>query len=276
VDDFQPLGALDAFKNSSGSRPWGPDDRWRAVFGGGVVDDLVEGIRSHPDAVKRRFSAKAEAYPVVVGCVPWLNSPDVVDALLTLEGCCVVVDKSARGAQLDRLSTDALGVQQKVFRSLQYWGPRHDGQAPVISPGTAQDFEERLLEPVRVLGWRKRGKEQPVPLLHAKIAVCCAAYGWDGEFGGWDEHLMPLSVWMGSANWTTWSAKHLEFGAWSTDELLTKAAFEFVIDVIRASELRDSSAPLPTPQLVEGKWDDDAFAELAREMAEAHEDDEIG
>ena len=41
-----------------------------------------------------------------------------------------------------------------------------------------------------------------MPLLHAKLAVCCAAYGWAGEFGSWGEHLTPLSVGMGSANWT--------------------------------------------------------------------------
>ena len=240
------------------------------------MTDLADGLRGHPDSVKRRFSAKAEAYPVVIGCVPWLNSAEVVDALLAMAGCCVVVDKSAWGAQLERLSTDGAGVQQRLLPSLQYWGPHQDGQAPVIDPGSARDFEERLLEPLRVLGWRKRGKQELVPLLHAKLAVCCAAYGWDGEFGSWDEHLMPLSVWMGSANWTTWSAKHLEFGAWTTDEALTKAAFEFVIDVIRASEPRDSAASLPSPQLVEGQWNDDAFAELAREMAEAHEEDEIG
>jgi hypothetical protein len=103
-----------------------------------------------------------------------------------------------------------------------------------------------------------------VPLLHAKLAVCCAAYRWEGDFGGWDDHLKPWSVWMGSANWTTWSSKHLEFGAWTTDAALTKVAFEFVIDVIRASEPRDSSASLPSPQLTEGIWDEDAWQTLAR------------
>lgn len=200
MDDFPPLGALDAFKNSSGSRPWGgPDDRWRATFGAGVVSDLAEGIRNHRGVVRDRFTAKAEAYPVVIGCVPWLNSPDVVDALLTMGGCCVVVDKSAWGTQLERLGTDAIGLQHKFLPGLQYWGPHENGQAPAIRPANAHDFDERLLEPVRVLGWRKRGKDESVPLLHAKLAVCCAAYRWEGAFGGWDEHLKPLSVWMGSA-----------------------------------------------------------------------------
>ncbi len=272
MDEIPPLGALDAFRNWSGSRSWGPGDRWRATFGGGVVADLVEGLRGHPNEVAKRFSAKAEAYPVVLGCVPWISSDDVVDALVAVGSCCVVVDKSARNTQLDRLTAEGTGVRQMLLHGLEYWGPHEGGRPPVIDPSSASAFEERELAPVRVLGWRK-GK-QPVPLLHAKLAVCCAAYGWEGEFASWNHSLAPLSVWMGSANWTNWSPKHLEFGAWTTDQALATAALEFIRDVIKSSEPRSSTAPHPSPELVEGKWDDDAFAELAREALEATEEDE--
>lgn|SRR5215467_494912 len=118
MDDITSLSSLDAFREWSGPRSWGPDSAWQTTFGGGVVADLAKGLRAHPAAVDRRFSAIAEAYPVVLGCVPWLTSPDVVDALIRIThprpgsviwppGCfCVVVDKSARGRQLARLTRE--------------------------------------------------------------------------------------------------------------------------------------------------------------------------
>jgi hypothetical protein len=112
-----------------------------------------------------------------------------------------------------------------------------------------------------------------LPLLHAKLAVCCAAYTWEGDLGGWQDHLLPMSVWMGSANWTKQSDLHLEFGAWTTDPTLAKAALEFMTDVIRVSEPMPSKAERPSPELVEGQWDAAAFAELTEALREAAEED---
>ena len=47
-----------------------------------------------------------------------------------------------------------------------------------------------------MVGWQRTGN-RAVPLLHAKLAVCCAAYQWEGEVGSWEDHLRPVSVWMG-------------------------------------------------------------------------------
>ncbi|MDQ6949733.1 MAG: hypothetical protein M3256_26680, partial [Actinomycetota bacterium] len=300
MDDITPLGSLDAFEEWSTPRPWGPSakrdgiravedleklgralgidagDSWRATFGGGVVADLVKGLRAHPTAVGRRFSRKAEAYPVVLGCVPWLTSKDVVDALLSMMvgppsshtglwvrgGCCVIVDKgkSAGNVQLDRLSGEGLGVPQQLLGDLEYWGRTEGGRPPIIGPGTPRNEHE--LGPVRVVGWRQTGsRPRPVPLLHAKLAVCCAAYTWEGEMGGWNDHLMPMSVWMGSANWTELSRAHLEFGAWTTDPALAEAALKFMTDLIKVSEPWGSQAQRPSPELVAAEWDDLAFAE---------------
>ena len=94
MDSTPPLGALDAFKELAGPRTWGPDERWSVAFGGRVVqDELIAGLLTHPNAVEKRFSPKAEAYPVVLGCVPWLDSDAIVDALIKAGTCCIVVDK---------------------------------------------------------------------------------------------------------------------------------------------------------------------------------------
>ena len=133
MDEIKSLGSLDAFDGWLTPRRWGLSSgrhgldaikqveqvaealgadtggRWRATFGPGVVADFVKGLRDHPAAVKRRFPAKAEAYPVVLGCVNIVTSKEVVDALLSMmadpppfftgfwpgASCCVIVDKAA-------------------------------------------------------------------------------------------------------------------------------------------------------------------------------------
>jgi hypothetical protein len=241
------------------------------TFGSGVLADFIQGLRDLPAVVASGIPRKAEPYPVVLGCVPWLTSSEVVDALIEIGSCCVVVDKSSERSEIERLTADGGGVLQRLLPNLEFWGPATEGGPPTIDPNSAVEFHERELEPVRMFGWRKIGNRQ-VPILHAKLAVCCVAYTWEGEMGGWDDLLSPLRVWMGSANWTRGSLRHLEFGAWTHDQALAKAALEFVTDVIRSSEPFDSTAVPPTPELVEGRWDNDAFAELAAEMQEADED----
>ncbi len=88
----------------------------------------------------------------------------------------MVVDKSARRDQLDRLHREGVGVRQNLLGDLEFWGPPEGGRPPIIHPSHIPGH--RALEPVRVAGWRRKGNEQ-VPLLHAKLAVCCAAYTSD-------------------------------------------------------------------------------------------------
>ena len=252
-----PLGALDAFAKFASAKAWGPDQTGKVAFGGRVVlDGLIAGFRAHPAAVARRFSARAEAYPLVLGCVPWLDSPDVVDAILAIGSCCVIVDKGIRNHdQCERLLANAEGVPMKLLRELATWGPPENGRRPVIGP---PGLEDRDLEPVRVAGWKLA---KNTPLLHAKLAVCCAAWRWENDFGGWDDLLTPISVWLGSANWTQYSRSHLEVGLWSSDQSLMEAAVEFIMAVVKISEPFGAGPGGPQPQFVEGEWDDAAMAE---------------
>jgi hypothetical protein len=267
VSSARPLGKLEAFSGWNSARPWGPDGAWRVTFGNGqaVIDDLVSGFADHRQAVIARWPVKAGAYPVVLGCTPWLTSKAVADALSSMGGCCVVLDK--KHASSERYSRDAVeslatakGVWQMLL-GLHDWGPADENrQGPLIEPG-ARLPGDRILEPIRVLGY----SEPALPLLHAKVAVCCGAWEWENDGGGIDDILTAMSVWVGSANWTKLAAKHIEFGAWSTDEQLCETALGFLTAVIRASEPLDSSAFSPIPELVRGEWDDEAFAELAAE-----------
>lgn len=268
MNNQQPLGALEAFKKLATPRPWGPDKRWSVAFGGRVVqDELIAGLRAHPAAVEKRFRPKAEAYPVVVGCVPYLDSDAIVDALLEVGTCCIVVDKKTNNEQCARLLSDGEGMQQRLLSELTTWAPRERGRPPSIGPSSP--IWDRELEPVRVAGYKAVGRQ----LLHAKLAVCCAAWRWEGEMGGWDDLFTPMSVWMGSANWTQKSPLHVELGAWSTDGDLAVAALEFLTAVIKISEPYGAGPGGPQPQLVEGEWDDAAFVEVLEQLEQPDEDE---
>jgi hypothetical protein len=94
-----------------------------------------------------------------------------------------------------------------------------------------------------------------------------AGGGEDDDFpGGEFQILTPMSVWLGSANWTRGAANHIEFGVWTTDKALCSTVLDFMKSVIRASEPLASAAPGPLPELVEADWDDEAFIEYMAEM----------
>jgi hypothetical protein len=262
MSDVFPLGSLAAFAGFTGSRRWGPDGAWNVTFGGGriVVEDLVAGLRAHPGHVEQKWSKKAEAYPVVLGCTPWFSDTTVADVLASMAGCVVVDKRYSRYPAAQRLATSGKGVWQGLL-GLELWGPRDAaGNPPLIGP-SGRLPGDRPLDPVRVLGYAADKR----PLMHAKLAVCCAAWRWEGDFGEEVDHLTPLSVWMGSANWTQAAARHIEFGAWSSDKQLCQVALEFLTAVIKASEPLSSAASGPLPELTEGDFDDAAMSEYLDE-----------
>ena len=209
MTDEWPIGTQNFAGRLDWSAAWGPDATWRAAFGGGaVLDELTTGIRSFWGEEHRRYPAKAEPWPLAIGCVPWLTSRTVVDALIELGPVCIAVDKSNWGAkqhhrrQVQRLNDEAHGVWQRIIPRLDTMGPRDSrGDAPLIHPSSGMPGN-REIGPVRLVGWSKEPTGRIRPLLHAKLLVLCIAWTWENDGGGWDDLLTPLWVWSGSANWT--------------------------------------------------------------------------
>jgi hypothetical protein len=274
VNDFSPLGSYEEFTRWTGqARSWRAGGMTQVNFGGDVLAGLTDGIAGHVLAVGRQFPAKAEAIPVALGCVPWLDSAEVVDALITVGHQLVVVSKGIRQrSATDRLKDEGSGVNQSWLPGLADYGPLdEDGIPPVIDPASGIPGN-RLLEAVRVVGWKKGGKHAP-PLLHAKLCILGAHYIWEGDHGEFNEHFRPMRVWLGSANWTTGSAGHLEFGLWSDDPQLAAVTLEFFCDLVRFSEPYSAATVGPEPELVAATWDDEAFADYAAEYGRGLWDD---
>jgi len=277
VDSSRPLGSYPEFAAWTGQpRVWGEGAQGEVSFAGDVIDALAAGLAGHPEAVSKRLPAKAEAIPVALGCVPWLSSSAIVDALLAVGHQLVIIDKgSHQRSATDRLNEAGAGIIQSWLPGLDEYGPLDvTGEKPVIGPGTMSMPGNRPLGPVRVVGWRKekgRGIGRLPPLLHAKVCVLGAAYTWEGEYGGFDDLFLPMRVWLGSANWTEPSTSHIEFGLWSDDEKLAEAALQFFCDLVRFSEPYDTATAGPSPELVAADWDDEAFGEYVAEHPDAYD-----
>lgn len=143
-----------------------------------------------------------------------------------------------------------------MLLGLDEWAPKNEkGAAPLIGPGRMPG--DRGLEPVRMVGYSPDKRT----LMHAKVALCCGVWSWESDFGETKYELEPMGVWLGSANWTKNASQHIEFGAWSTDEHLCRAALKFMTAVIKASEPLSSEALNPDPELAEAEFDDAAMAE---------------
>ena len=100
--------------------------------------------------------------PVVLACSPWLTDTDVVNALMRTD-CCVVIAKESNVAwgEAARLQADGSRVWKLMLRRLDYYATPGQHDTPVEAyghddPNPAHDV---MLEPVRVTGWRRVGKE---------------------------------------------------------------------------------------------------------------------
>jgi len=213
-------------------------------------------------------------YPAAIGCVPWLTSRAVAKRLLALTSYCVVVDKAPPDKEL-RVPAELINPDKafpnEAIRELRELMPSVDGSAPLtIGPYTPREATEYDIEPVRVLGWRKRDDgRKPKP--HAKLLVLgevgVESYGPDFWPDYYEEcRFTPQRVWFGSANWTEASKYHLETGFVCGDPLLVSEAMSFAAEMIAFSEPFASTSVEPKPNLVRAAYDDDAIAAAAEEM----------
>ena len=127
---------------------------------------------------------------------------------------------------------------------------------------------------MRTVGWLDEAKNTPI--LHAKMLVMGRIEWKDYGHPDYGEDIRaefrPLTVWLGSANWTGGSTNHLEFGIVSRDAKLLSTATDFVADVIAFSEPLDSKCVGPEPNMVGYEVDDAAMWEASENQRIAHEE----
>lgn len=263
---WRPLGEYPQF-GPSRPLPWGERPGWTITFGTGVIPNLVEGIRAHADTAAGDHSQRFWPATAAVGCVPYFTSRAVADALLSLDACCVVVDKQAqRSPALASLAARAGGglSSHYLYELNDLTAPDENGSGPTVGPYSSWPDPVEL-GPVRLAGWTRDPSGASRPQLHAKMLLLGITVVSEGEFGEEVPEFVPQRTWLGSANWT-WSASgHLEYGIWCDDPTLIDHNRRFLADVLRFSEPWESATEGPQPQLVDIEFDDDAFREYVAE-----------
>jgi hypothetical protein len=268
--DYRPLGD---YEHLLVSRP----HEWAngtVVHGSGVLDDLVAGIEKHISTSTDGYWSRLIPQPVGIGCVPWLTDDRVVDALMQLGQFCVLVDKQqpdyAAVRKLARHGNPLSGAYLPGFEELAL--PDANGAAPIITPHSGK-LDPVQLGPVRVVGWQQAQGEKR-PMLHSKLLVLGVTthYEDDEMFAGDILKFHPKVTWMGSANWSANSRRHVEFGMWSSDPALVQHNFDYLLSLVTFSEPRGVATVGPEPELVSAVWDDDSFREYFAEHRDLYID----
>jgi len=167
------------------------------------------------------IATAAEAFiedsPMVVGCVAWVKSRRLVDALAR-RPVALVVNKEF-----------GLRVQGHPEREplLRLHGGVPSEKLPLPKP------KEPVLDPVRCAGWATKGRFGA--LMHHKFLV---RLGADGA---------ALAVWTGSFNLTAGAERNIENGMTVTDPVIAHAFLEEFTRVWALSEPLLFSAGTPTP-----------------------------
>ncbi|MEU6381659.1 hypothetical protein [Streptomyces sp. NPDC046909] len=254
-----------------------------AYFGTDVLTGLVTGMDDFLTDPDGRWKQYRSLGPAVLGCVPWLDDPALLNAIDRFPSACVVVTKQElkkRGREkferLKQYAQQGNGFPADVFAEMTELVSRHDGPPPVIGP-YAPRTEGLLIPSIRSFGFRKTGG-RPVPLIHAKMFLLGHLW-WhdeDGSPAGVADvtGFTPKRLWLGSTNGTESSRLGLEFGVWLDDPDLLADAEQFLVKVMRSSEGIDPDDDLFEPEYVSVGYDDEAFYDAMGNVEDASEEDD--
>jgi hypothetical protein len=145
---------------------------------------------------------------------------------------------------------------------------REDGEILVVGPSSPEPHMR--LPAIRTVGYRKTG-DRLVPIVHTKMLLLGELW-WHDEDGldgvACVIGFRPKRLWLGSANGTESSRGNLEFGVWLDDGHLLREAKHFLARLLSHSKDLDPDADDVEPELVEPDYDDAAFAEAVRYLAD--------
>lgn len=254
-----------------------------AYFGTDVLSGLIAGMDEFLTDPGRRWTQYRSLGAAALGCVPWLDDPDLLSTIDRFPSACVVVTKqelkkrgSERFERLKQYAQQGNGFPADVFAEMTDLASRYDGPPPVIGPYTPRT-EELRVPAIRSFGFRKAGK-RPVPLIHAKMFLLGHLW-WhdeDGSPAGVADvtGFTPKRLWLGSTNGTKSSRLALEFGVWLDDPGLLADAQQFLVKLMRSSESIDPDDNLFEPEYISVEYDDEAFYAAMSDSPDASDEDD--
>ncbi|MFJ8273761.1 hypothetical protein ACIQ8G_26365 [Streptomyces sp. NPDC094154] len=250
-----------------------------AQFGTNVLAGLVDGIDTFRHELEQQRRSRSLG-PGMLGAFLWVDDTELLCRIGGFPSACVVVSKQPRGPRSReklRKVADAVkgaaGFPARASPNLEGLRLHEDGAAPVLGPGSASP--DIQLPALRSLGYRKAG-DHLVPILHTKMLLLGELWWHDEDgLGGVADVIgfRPNRLWLGSANGTESSRRSLEFGLWTRDPGLMKAAQKFLVEVVAQSEELDPDSNTLTPDLVEPDYDDAEMWEALTALGDGSTDD---
>lgn len=205
--------------------------------------------------IERRLIDEIRASRIVVGCVAWLTSGPILDALAEVEGVSIVVQKE------DFLRPD-LGVSEGdawrrwlrgKYDCLPEGPQRFEYQGTVLTGMNM--LGDPTMECVRCLGNHNAEKRAAMPRAHHKFLVFCDHVEGKVERlpGGGESfeagRVIPRKVWTGSYNLSRNAGRSLENAVLLTDERCVAAYFSEWGQLTGLSEPLDWTSEYVQPDL---------------------------
>lgn len=186
---------------------------------------------------------------IVVGCVAWLTSGAILEALSTRVGVSIVIQKE------DFLRPD---ISTRI-RWTQYLRDKYDqlpstldrmfGWSSSTILGELSTSSSYEMDAIRTVGNYNSDKVPAFPRSHHKFVVfCSASKDWREDWEDWERVATPYAVWTGSFNFTENAARSLENALVLTDPNIVQAYMEEFAHVYALSEPLDWEAEWVEPE----------------------------
>jgi hypothetical protein len=238
-----------------------------------VLRGLVDGIGDFVAGRQPRWRNDDSSGAVLLASSFGLNDVDLLKAMEQLAAACIVISKPERGRYWDSMlyrlaernaQERPPGIPLDAFDELRDLAPLEHGRPAVVGP------HARLPETVaafRTLGFRKTSAREWPPLVHAKLALLGHLLRWQVDAPGDLEAVsfQPVRLWISSANFTSGSRRSIEFGYWTEDPALLRAAQDLLVKLIAESEALDTNADDWRPEMGPIEFDHEAMIEAMAE-----------
>lgn len=207
-----------------------------------VVVKNVSHVEAHFRGIEKVIVDKISSSNAVVGCVAWLTSYAVLDALAKLKGGCSIVlqKEDYLRPDFDHTPTSYKTVRQK-YALLKALAPYSYGEFQKSTLEYLADGGEIADIAIRCVGYR-RAADKATPKMHHKFLVFLKSEG-----RGFSPR--PYAVWTGSFNMSVTATLSLENGLFIESEELASAYFNEWYNTLMISEELDWKADTPQPTI---------------------------
>lgn len=169
----------------------------------------------------------------VVGCVAWLTSEPILEALAAIHGAQIVVQKEDFLRPDMGASTAWKRHLRRMYDALEMPVDRSSLPSPV---GGMSYCGSPYVDAVRCVGNHNAAKSPAFPRMHHKFVVFCR------------RGLEPYAVWTGSFNFTKNAGSSLENALVLTDHGIVQAYFREWAQILAISEPLDWRSEWVAPQ----------------------------